>query len=187
VDSAELLKALAEIVARQRGYAGFFDWPDERQKDLGLLTAFEEGAARVGVLVSGGWLEEEGRDPPDAWVHHENRRVAVEFTEFVDQTMIEKRKRTGEFQWRFWTLGEVAEQCRHIIQRKDHAGFGVGVSYWLVIHCDEPALNAATLAPYLEVLPAFRVRGIDRCFFLLSYEPEIESYPVLELRLERAV
>jgi hypothetical protein len=186
VDDTDLLKALSEALVRQRGYADFFNWSDERQKDLGLLAAFEEGAARLGIAISESRVEEEGEDPPDAWVSYESRDVAVEFTEFVDQIMIEQWKRTGVFQWRFWTCEEFTE-CQSIIQRKDHHGFAKDVRYWLVIHCDEPALDEKIIAPYLECLSAVPVQGIDRCFLLLSYEPEIQSYPVIELRVRHVV
>jgi hypothetical protein len=182
----DLLTALAEAVAKQRGYADFYHWHDKRQKELGLLEALVEAASRIGLTLSDDRLQQEGKDPPDAWVTLAGTSIAVEFTEFVDRNLIEKQRREKQGQWRAWNQQEVEVKLSSIFEEKDHAGFGRGVDYWLVIHCDEPALSSELLDRHLRAMPAIAASGIARCFVLLSYDPSVQSYPLLEVTVKRA-
>jgi hypothetical protein len=180
------MRALAEAVAKQRGYADFFHWHEKRQKELGLLEAFAEAAVQSGLPVSEPRLEEEGQDPPDAWATFEDRRIAIELTEFVDQDLVRAQRQGGRAHWRWWTQPDFEAKLQSVVRNKDHAGFGTTVDYWLVIHCDEPALSAEIVARYLAELTPIATRGVLRSFMLLSYEPAIKRYPLLEVTMERA-
>lgn len=182
----ELLIALAEAVAKQRGYADFYDWHDKRQKELGLLQALVEAAGRIGLTLSDYRLQDEGKDPPDAWVTLVGTSIAVEFTEFVDRNMIEKQRREKQEQWRVWIQQDVEVKLSSILAAKDHAGFGGGVGYWLVIHCDEPGLSSELFERYLGAMPSIATRGVGRCFVLLSYDPAVKGYPLLEVTVKGA-
>jgi len=186
VNDQDLVRALAEAVAKQRGYADFFHWHEKRQKELGLLEAFAEAAVQSGLPVSEPRLEEEGRDPPDAWVTLEGRRIAIELTEFVDQELVHAQRQDGQSHWRWWTQQDFEGKLVSVVRGKDHAGFGTTVDYWLVIHCDEPALSAELVARYLAALTPIPTRGVIRPFMLLSYEPALKRYPLLEVTVDRA-
>src|SRR5437879_2997327 len=60
------IAALAHAVEQQRGYADFFDWPDKRQKELGILEIFAGAFRKAGGSIFSEQLTEAGRDPPDA-------------------------------------------------------------------------------------------------------------------------
>ena len=182
----DTLTTLAEAVAKQRGYADFYNWKGKRQKELGLLEALIEAAGRIGLTLSDGRLEQKHKDPPDAWVALAGTRIAIDFTEFVDSSLIEKQRHEKQGQWRAWRHQEVEVKLSSICQKKGHAGFGQGVDYWLVIHCDEPALGSELLEGYLRAMPPIAVRGVARCFVLLSYDPSVQSYPLLEVSVKRA-
>jgi hypothetical protein len=47
----DVLTEMARAIARQRGYADFFDWPDKRQKEFGLLEVFVEAFRKAGQLI----------------------------------------------------------------------------------------------------------------------------------------
>jgi hypothetical protein len=183
---SEVLKVLAERIARSRGYADFFEWPDKRQKELGLLGVLGEAMKKRGTALSEYWLEEAGKDPPDAWATIRQERVAIEFTEFVDRDMIERQRREQTPVWRDWSQEDVKEHLQAIIARKDHSGFGSEVGYWLVVHCDEPSLTSEVLRRHLASLEPVRVRGITKCALLLSYDPAMGTYPLIELEVSRS-
>src|SRR2546426_10146167 len=58
------IEGLKRAVDQQRGYADFFDWPDKRQKEQGILTMFAEARRKRGEFIIDEHLTE--RDPPDA-------------------------------------------------------------------------------------------------------------------------
>ena len=186
MDDDELLEAIRVAVRKQRGYADFYHWHDKRQKEAGILESFEEGARRLQIELTNTQLEKEGRDPPDAWTLCGTRKIALELTEFVDASLIGEQKRTGVAQSRTWNHSEFSVKLESIITGKDHGGFGKLADFWLVIHCDEPALTSSMIAEYCEESGAFETSGLDRCFVLLSYDPQIVSYPVIEVSVRRA-
>jgi len=181
----DVLKQLAAAIAKQRGYADFFDWPDKRQKELGILESFVEAATKLGLDLTDPRLEHEGKDPPDAWAFLDGSAVAIEITELVDAQLIARHKASGQTQWRWWTLEEVASKLSSIVRGKDHTGFGGRTQYWLLIHCDESAISHQLLKDYLAAMSPIDVRGLDRCFVLLSYDPSIQGCPLTEASLLR--
>lgn len=182
----EMMRALAEAVAKQRGYAGFYDWPEKRQKELGLLEAFAEASGRIGRNLEDCRLQAEHEDPPDAWAKYAGDEVAIELTEFVDGSLVKREQREKQEQWRWWRQEDVASKLLALVQKKDHAGFGKNIQFWLVIHCDEPALSSDLFSKYLAELPQISVRGLNRCFVLLSYDPALQGAPLLEVSLQAA-
>ena len=182
----EILEELRTAVKKQRGYAGFYHWHGKRQKEAGILESFVEGARRVGILLTDTRLEDEGKDPPDGWTHLDSRKIAIELTEFVDESLVAREKRTGDPQWRYWVQTDFTSKVTKVISTKDHSGFGKTADFWLVIHSDEPALSASLVEEYCAASGTIETSGLDRCFMLLSYDPQIESYPVLEVPVRRA-
>ena len=182
----DVLRTLAEAIAKQRGYADFFDWPDKRQKELGILELFVEAAARIGLRLTDPRLQKQGKDPPDAWASLDDTAIAIEVTEFVDPHLVQLQKVADQAQWRWWTAEDVAAKLSSVVGAKDHAGFGDRVQYWVLIHCDEPAISRQMLQDYLAEMSPIGVRGITRCFVLLSYDPSIQGYPIVEVSLRPA-
>jgi hypothetical protein len=183
------LVELAKAVAKQRGYADFFDWPDKRQKELGILQTFVESARTLGLVLSNPILVEPGKDPPDAWAELPGgQRVSIELTELVDQQLVERQKRTGEAQWRAWTAAQFSSRLQQIIANKDPGltNTRTPAAYWLVIHSGEPSLSAALVAEFVAEIRVFSSKGIERCFLLLSYEPASASCPIVGIPLSRS-
>lgn len=186
MDEDQLLAELRDTIMKQRGYAGFYEWRDKPIKERGILQDFAEAATRDQLGISEIEPVPPGDDPPDAWAVHERVKLAIELTEFVDGELVARQQQTGETQWRWWTQEEALRHLYSLIEKKDHAGFGKGSKYWLIIHCDEPALNAEILGKYIGHMAVAQPKGIDRCFVLLSYEPRIKGAPLLEVPVCRA-
>jgi sugar phosphate isomerase/epimerase len=179
------LDPMKAAVDKQRGYAYFFDWPDKAQKEAGLLDDLREAAEQLGIVLSACEPVPPGQDPPDAKATVDGRKIAIEFTEFVDSAMIQKAKATGAAAWRWWTEAEAVAHLNRIVAAKDHAGFGSSSDYWVVIHCDELALDRTVFQKYVSSAGSLVVRGISRCFLLLSYDPGIGRKPLLEVAVSR--
>ena len=190
-EDQDLLVQLARAVAKQRGYADFFDWPDKRQKELGLLETFVEAVAGISHLrLSTPRLTQPGEDPPDALAQcAAEGEVGIELTEFVDQGLIKRQRKTGEAQWRAWSRDEFRAAVEEVVRRKDCATLRTPhapTKYWIVIHIDEPALTPDQLSSYLSGFVVGQCRLITRCFVLMSYHPQANGYPVFEVPVERA-
>lgn len=182
----DVLEAFKAAVEKQRGYADFFHWHDKTLKESGILDDFREAAAQAGLEMSDCAPSPPGQDPPDGSATFAGRKISIELTEFVDAVMIQKAKATGEAPWRWWTEDEAVGHLKRIVASKDHAEFGAGSDYWVVIHCDEQALDHALLRRYISSAGAIEVRGINRCFMLLSYDPKTQRKPLLEVAVSRA-
>jgi hypothetical protein len=189
------MAALAKAVAAKRGYADFFEWPPKAQKELGILEAFVEGVPAIGLQVAEARLTPTGEDPPDATaVLASGERVAIELTEFVDEDAVRlqaqrKARDSGDTVWRFWTHEQFWEHLKARVARKDPGKSGPDrkrPEYWLVVHTDEPGLTLDMVRGYLEAPTPIVVRGLARCFILMSYDPRVGGYPVLQIALSRA-
>ena len=190
----DLLMELARAIARQRGYADFFDWPEKRQKELGLLQVFAEAFGRSGGVISGEHLTEPGLDPPDGVaVSQTGARIGIELVELVDQGLIERQKRDPQrTQWRDWTDQELREALRTLVGRKDSTRQIASLlrdypGYWTVIHTDEPALTPESVAQHVADFQVGPCRLVTRCFLLMSYSPAIKGYPLVEIPVRRTL
>jgi hypothetical protein len=189
-EEPDYLVELARAVASQRGYADFFYWPEKRIMQLGVLESFVSSVASLGLPLTESRLVDPNADPPDALaVLSGSHRVALELTEFVDQSLIERAKRTNQPQWRAWSQSEFARHLEVRVSRKDQPlrpHFSACEQSWLVIYIDEPSLTPSLLAQYLANGPPTPVRHLNRCFMLVSYDPASGACPVLEVPLGRA-
>jgi hypothetical protein len=186
VDEEFVEQALREAADKQRKHAGFFHWPDKPVKESGLLSTLVEAAIQLGIDISEPRAVPEGQDPPDAWARIGGRRVAIEFTELVDESRIREAAKVPAASWREWSDADILREVEERIRRKDHGGFGKGIEYCLVLHCDEPLLTEARLRGLSDSWRPLKVVGLDRCLILLSYCPQTQGYPLLEVVLERA-
>jgi len=188
----ELLAEVARAVARQRGYADFFDWPEKRQKELGLLEVFAEAFRSGGGIISAEHLTEPGLDPPDGEaLSQAGVRIGIELVELVDQGLIERQKRDPHrTQWRDWTGKELRETLSALVGRKDSTRQATSLlhnlsEYWTVIHTDEPALTPGSVARHVAGFRVGPCRLVTRCFLLMSYSPAIKGYPLVEIPVRR--
>jgi hypothetical protein len=184
------IEGLSRAVDQQRGYADFFDWSDKRQKEQGILTMFVEALRRVSEDVSGEHLME--RDPPDAVaLSRAGAKIGIELVELVDQSLIERQKRDPESaHWRAWSREELREALHTRVTRKDRAQPELVhdlSEYWAVVHTDEPALTPEMVTHYLAGFRIGPCKLVTRCFLLMSYWPNSEGYPLIEVPVYREV
>ena len=183
----EELAALRFAVEHQRGYADFFDWPDKRQKELGVLSMFAEEFRKAGGRIYNEQLTEPGRDPPDAVaISQSGASIGIELVELVDQVLIEREKREKRPQWRAWSCEELRQALLERVAKKDRGKPALVrdlSEYWAVVHTDEPALTPETVTQHLAGFQVGPCRLMTRCFLLMSYWPAIEGYPLVEIEV----
>ena len=180
-------QTLLEAVRRKRKYAGFFDWPDKRIKESAIVRLLSEGMEAKGEP---GFVEviPNEVDPPDCvGVTANGQHVGIEVTEFVDQELAERGQRLIG-QHRDWTIPDVIDRIQTIIDTKDLkcARPTIFPRLILLIHTDELFLRGSAGEPVLEAL-AVRIFHkpvhIDEVVFMVSYDPDLQTYPWVRLNL----
>lgn len=114
------------------------------------------------------------------------KRIAIEVTELVDGRAIQAYKSGAVYEWADWTkdglipslAGRIAEKGRRYATLKDGPYDG---GYVIVIFTDEPLLPIETVSTFLSDHAFHRPDGVIRAFLLLSYNPQREVYPYLDL------
>lgn len=183
MDWGEIGKILRESVARARGYADFFDWPDKSVKEGGIANTFVEELQRSGAsTISCGKQHPGGPNhAPDFQITADNGETwGVEITELVSQDAIEATKR-GSSVFAGWSDAQLIAQFDAIIAKKDDplkVKGGPYDRYILLVHVDEPILAQERLETVLGGR-SFRTRLIDELYVLMSYQPSNQCCPLL--------
>lgn len=181
---AELIRAATK---RNRGYAGYFDWPDRDQKELGIAVhLFESLKAREGLQYREARPRGSGNDPPDVEVRDSaGGLIGIEVTELVDPDAIKSYKAGNHWDWAEWDEAKFAQHLKARVAAKDNPSKvhgGPYSEYWLLIHSDEPGLSITEVQKYIAGLSPFPVKLITQAFLLLSYHPN-NGYPYIRLPL----
>ena len=189
-DWKEIAQLIREAAKKNRGYAGFFDWPDRDHKELGVaLQLFQSLEAREGLQHREVRSRGAGNDPPDCEARDATGNlIGIEVTELVDSDAIKRYKAGHRWGWADWTQSKFGEYLAGRIDAKDAPAEikgGPYSEYWLLIHCDEPALSLTEVRKYMAGVGPFRTKIITSGFLLLSYYPN-EGYPYIRLPVERA-
>ena len=193
-DDKEVLRLLRAARAKKRGYADFFEWRIDRDREeLGVVQALEESLQFTGksffsrVIGRG-----RGEDPPDCEaLTLEGKRMAIEVTELVDEDAIRAFRRGQGADWAPWSRNQLFDAVSKLLAKKDSRypdlkGGPYPGGYMVVIYTDEPLLSRSVLSSYLAGLTFDKLVHVDRAFVLISYDPEVEHCPAIELPLVRS-
>ncbi len=191
LDWQHIGRLIREAVAKDRGYASFFDWPDRDQEEVGVvLSLFESILESEGLHYSGLRARGQGNDPPDCEaITPDGSRIGIEVTELVDEEGIKNAKAGRRYDWATWDKAKVESYLLARISAKDKPRDlkgGPYTRYWVVIHCDEPELNHERVQSLLNGWAGTRTTLVDDAFLLFSYDPKHERCPYIRLPIKRA-
>ena len=90
-----------------------------------------------------------------------------------------------DFVYGDWTRGEVFAAIEERLTDKDRKHFHGGPynEIQLIIHVDELLIPPSDYVPILSKTSFVECQQITRAFLLFSYDPEIRTYPLVELQL----
>jgi hypothetical protein len=193
----EVAAIIRKAIEKRRGHADFFEWPDRDRAELGVVEDLAASLEATGVTFFSD-PKSRGRpnDPPDCEaIDKDGQRIAIEVSELVDGKAISKihaaRRSglTGE-SWVEWDLMKFKSAVSERLTTKNacyprlkDAPYPGG--YVVVLHTDEDALSRKVIEEFAGQVTFANCNHIDRAFILISYDPEIERYPFVELQLAR--
>lgn len=188
MDGAE--EEMRDGMERARRYAGFFDWPLNRDvAEFGVVESLAKSLKISGNLFFKNLsIRGRGSDPPDLEAMDFNDlRIAIEVTELVDGQAIHLYKQGFTGVYSLWGRDRFLNRLNEILAVK-HACYDnlkdgpYGGGYIVVIHTDEIDLTHIAVQEYLSnaVFPGYPY--IKKAFLILSYFPGI-GYPLFELNL----
>jgi hypothetical protein len=189
-DWKEIAQLIRAATKKNRGYAGYFDWPNRDQKELGVaVDLFESLEVREGLQYRQARARGSRNDPPDVEVRDStDRLIGIEVTELVDPDAIKSYKAGNRWDWADWSGDKFAKYLRDRVAAKDNPAEVKGgpySEYWLLIHTDEPALSITEVRKLMGGIAPFPVKLITDAFLLLSYHPN-DGHPYVRLPLGRA-
>jgi hypothetical protein len=177
-----------EMERTRRRYASFFQCSDQNIEDTGAVESLMESMAMCSVqpltaLRSRGW-----NDPPDCEaITTSGMRVGIEVTEMVDQASIEADIVSGaHVDYAYWDADKLRSQIENRVRKKDtpaEVKGGPYDEYWLVIHCDEPAVRFEDARDWISGMPELRTILISRAFLLIGYSWAYQRCPYVELAI----
>ncbi len=175
---------------KTRGYADHFGWSTDRDlEEWGVVLSLNEALEKSGAAgFSNIQARGRGNDPPDCEaLTQDNKRVAIEVTELVREEAIRAFKAGHDHVMADWDEESFLSAVLILIEKKDRKfdalkGGPYPGGHILVIFTDEPLLNRKNVAKYLqkEVFPA--TDNLTQIFFLIAYDPQIETYPCFEIQ-----
>jgi hypothetical protein len=190
MDDPEVARLLQQAADRIRGYASFFQWTDRDIAETGVVESLMESMEMRSAAILSALKSRGTDDPPDCEaVTAGGGRVGIEVTELVDEAAIEAYIAGDHFAYANWDADKVLTRLKEIVRGKDAPATLKGApydQYWLVIHCDETALRFEDVSQWISRMQELPTNLIDRAFLLISYRPEHQCYPYVELSIRRA-
>lgn len=184
-------RLLSEAIAKRRGYADYFDWPEKGIKEWGVVQKFkEEFEKEHGSVIASEMQHPGGYEhlAPDYQLNMTTGEIwGIEITELVNQQAIEKTKR-GQNVFALWPDDELQLSFRKLVAGKDkpeNVSGGPYSWYVLLVHVDECMLPADRLSAVLGMM-IFDTRLIDEIYVLVSYDPGTQRYPLLRILTRKA-
>jgi hypothetical protein len=178
------LERIASLVAKQRKYAGFFQWGDkgsvEHRVAVELCLALER--ANLETLAN---PTSSIADPPDVvCLDPCGRSVAVEIVEAVSQEAAHANAKGREV-YRDWRPGEFAKHVEALVLGEDAKSLHGGPysRYIVCVFTDEPAVDVPFATSQLALVRLAQLRQISAAYLLMSYDPHSGGYPVLKVPL----
>jgi hypothetical protein len=166
-----------------RRYAGFFEWFDRRQKELGVVEELIESLNRIGAKLSSPRLHTP--DPPDCvCLDGEGRAVALEVTEVVCETAA-RLNAQGHDVVRVWEPGELRGHIAARLLDKDSKTFSGGpfAGTLVCLFTDEPMLTPSQVQEELASATFGPFEQLTGAYLVMSYDPSTKVYPVVQLRV----
>ena len=166
-----------------RRYAGFFEWFDQGQKDLGVVEELVESLNRSGANLSAPRLHTP--DPPDCVCLDEaGNIVAIEVTEVVSEEAA-RLTAQGQDVMRVWNPGELREHIASRLTDKDSKHFNGGPFAKTVVclFTDEPMLTPPQVRDELRTASFGPFSQVTAAYLVMSYDPSSKSYPVVPLQV----
>ncbi len=206
-DASAVVRAMKEARDRSRGYADFWQWPQDKAvaewhvaRNLMKFVAARSGETILSVQPA-------KPDPPDCVATLEGGgSIGIEVTELVDEATVRRHairraaERRGEtpdpkaaadpYETACWTPETLRAALVEAVTGKDVAApGGPYLRYLVAIHTDETAVTRDLLHRAIAGL-VMETRHIDEAYVLLSYEPAAvdefpDGYPVLVLPVRR--
>jgi hypothetical protein len=164
-------EVVALITNKRRKYAAFYDWHDKQIKELGIVKDFVESVAAYGIQLKDPHLQEP--DPPDCvCVDAAGKFVALEVVELVSQEAVERNEQ-GEKVYRWWEPDNIRGEIAKLLSRKDTKRFygGPYADIGVLIHTDEPVLNANETRDALAGIAFGPFDQLTRAFLMFTYMP----------------
>jgi hypothetical protein len=163
---------------QRRLYASFFDWPDKKMKELGILKTLFESMECQGFCPFHSPSVSE-KDPPDCVAFgQDQQRVAFEVTELVSEKAVKMNKEGKEVYFE-WTESTTIEAVEMILRKKESRLRNIDRSQYselvLVIHTDEPTLLYADYRTLLLTHRFQPVQAIAEAYLLFSYDPSLKT------------
>jgi hypothetical protein len=191
-DEKEIVGLMRAAREKGRGYASFYGWATDRDiEEWGVTTTLRESLERTGESFFDD-IKRRGRgnDPPDCEaVDFEGNRIAIEVTELVCPDAIQAYKDGRVYDWADWPKDRFIAAMEQRIATKG-ARYGklkdapYEGGYVILIFTDEPMLPIGTVREFLDGHVFLRPAGVTRAFLLLSYDPEVQMCPYVELSLD---
>ena len=190
---SQMVSDLESILAKQRKYASFFEWPDRVIMETGIVRtlcdAMERASERRFTGVRSG--PHPNQAPDCVALNLRGRPVAIEVSELVSPEAIrlnQKAKLPTDRVYMDWEPRAVVGRISEILAEKDAKTYHAG-PFWsivVVIHCDEFTIKSDAYLPMLNRARFGPFRQINEVYFLFSYEPDVQGYPYTKLFLKRA-
>jgi len=184
-EDEEILDLIRDAAARQRPYAGFFQWPDRPVAELGIAQTFCEAAeSEPGFPIHNLRSRPPGEDPPDCeGLDAKGRAIAIEVTELVDPSAIVSVRRTGRNDFAAWDTQKIRHQLDARLSAKEVKSLKGGPyhEYLILIHTDEPGLSPEQVSSALVGHSFPAMNHADRAYLLFSYDPRVSGYPYVRL------
>jgi hypothetical protein len=186
----EILRLMRAAREKARGYADHFGWATDRDlEEWGIITCLNEALEKSHNLsFSSIKVRGRGNDPPDCEAIFDNHgQAALEVTELVSEGAVKAFKAGHTYVWADWDREAFHSSITNLIERKNKRypalkGGPYPAGYFLVIFSDEPLLNKKVVSEYLESYTAPVAENLLKIYFLISYDPAIETYPYFEIR-----
>lgn len=190
-DEKEIVALMRAAREKARGYADFYSWPIDRDiEEWGVANTLFESLLTSGEAFFTDLLQRgRGNDPPDCEaMDDQGKRIAIEVTELVSSDAIKAYKQGHVYDWADWTKEALIESLNKLIAAKGarYAHLKGGAyegGYVILIHTDEPTLPIETVRKFLADQTLDKPEGVARVFLLLSYDPQSQSCPYIELSL----
>jgi hypothetical protein len=179
-----IIRRAGDWIHKERPRASFFAWPDRQLSERGIAEIFSHAVSgEPGFPLSK--IRSAPKDPPDCLaIDAQGRSIALEVTELVDPNAnaIAKHDRASYVVAR-WDGEKFAAHVRARLAAKDEKRLTDGpyAEYIVVLHCDEPELDAETVELYASESRFGPLAQISRAFLMLSYDPSRRGYPYFRL------
>lgn len=195
-NDTDLLDAIREGATLPRTHASFFNWKNKGVKESGLVDEFLDPHNHCGQHDFRAF-DVPAQDPPDTVLIDANgKKTALEVAELVNEdairAQIEHAKanilataRAYSRECEKWAapiyLAECLNALIEIKNQKCDKLFDSGTEVQLLLHSDEMYLEACYKS-HLSLGMRVRTRRFSRVWLLLSYSPQTQSCPLIEIQ-----